>query len=95
MPSLNIRQLRDTRRLKAWLEQGETIELRERNRPIGRIVPEKVFSALQERFATPAPAGEDHLVEDLLEIGRCTARLPILEAGTPEELLYDEHGAPK
>jgi antitoxin (DNA-binding transcriptional repressor) of toxin-antitoxin stability system len=39
MPSVNIRQLRDTRRLKAWLQQGKTVELRERDRLIGRIVP--------------------------------------------------------
>ena len=41
MPSMNIRQLRDTRRLKAWLRAGNTVELRERDRVIGHIVPEK------------------------------------------------------
>ena len=41
MPSVNIRQLRDTRRLKAWLRAGKTVELRERERLIARIVPEK------------------------------------------------------
>jgi antitoxin (DNA-binding transcriptional repressor) of toxin-antitoxin stability system len=41
MPSINIRQLRDTRRLKAWLRKGSTVELRERDRVIARIVPEK------------------------------------------------------
>ncbi len=40
MPSVNIRQLRDTRRLKAWLRAGKSVELRERNRVIARIVPE-------------------------------------------------------
>jgi antitoxin (DNA-binding transcriptional repressor) of toxin-antitoxin stability system len=40
MPSVNIRQLRDTRRLKAWLRTGKTVELRERDRVIARIVPE-------------------------------------------------------
>jgi antitoxin (DNA-binding transcriptional repressor) of toxin-antitoxin stability system len=39
MNSVNIRQLRDTRRLKAWLRAGETVELRERDRVIARIVP--------------------------------------------------------
>jgi len=39
MHSLNIRQLRDTRRLKAWLRAGNTVELRERDRVIARIVP--------------------------------------------------------
>jgi len=41
MPSINIRQLRDTRQLKAWLRKGNTVELRERDRVIARIVPEK------------------------------------------------------
>ena len=39
MHSVNIRQLRDTRRLKALLRSGETVELRERDRVIARIVP--------------------------------------------------------
>lgn len=41
MPSVNIRQLRDTKKLKAWLRAGKTVELRERNKLIARIVPEK------------------------------------------------------
>jgi len=45
---VNMRQLRDTRQLKAWLQAGKTVELRERDRVIGRIVPEK----------SPEPAGE-------------------------------------
>lgn len=40
MPSVNIRQLRDTKRLKAWLRAGKTVELREREKLIARIVPE-------------------------------------------------------
>jgi antitoxin (DNA-binding transcriptional repressor) of toxin-antitoxin stability system len=35
-----MRQLRDTRRLKEWLRSGETVELRERDRVVGHIVPE-------------------------------------------------------
>ena len=42
MPSVNIRQLRDTRRLKAWLRAGKTVELRERDQLIARIVPEGI-----------------------------------------------------
>jgi len=38
---MNMRQLRDTRRLKAWLKAGKTVELRDRDRVIGRIVPER------------------------------------------------------
>jgi antitoxin (DNA-binding transcriptional repressor) of toxin-antitoxin stability system len=40
MLSVNIRQLRQTRRLKAWLKAGKTVELCERDRVIGHIVPE-------------------------------------------------------
>jgi hypothetical protein len=42
MHSMNIRQLRDTRKLKTWLRAGQTVELRERERVIARIVPEKI-----------------------------------------------------
>jgi antitoxin (DNA-binding transcriptional repressor) of toxin-antitoxin stability system len=41
MPSVNMRQLRDTKKLKSWLRAGKTVELRERDRLIARIVPEK------------------------------------------------------
>ena len=41
MPSVNLRQLRDTRQLKAWLNAGKTVELRERNRKLALIDPEK------------------------------------------------------
>jgi antitoxin (DNA-binding transcriptional repressor) of toxin-antitoxin stability system len=40
MPSINIRELRDTRQLLTWLEAGEVVELRKRNRIVARIVPE-------------------------------------------------------
>ncbi len=49
MPSINIRQLRDTPRLKAWLRAGKTVELRERNRLIGKIVPERPSAAKRAR----------------------------------------------
>ena len=42
MHSVNLRQLRDTRQLKAWLKAGETVELRERDKVLGRIVPEEL-----------------------------------------------------
>jgi antitoxin (DNA-binding transcriptional repressor) of toxin-antitoxin stability system len=40
MPAMNMRELRDTRKLKALLRAGKSVELRDRNRVIGRIVPE-------------------------------------------------------
>ncbi len=39
--SINLRQLRDTKRLKALLKAGKTVELRERDRVLARIVPER------------------------------------------------------
>jgi hypothetical protein len=45
MPSVNIRELRDTRRLKAWLRAGKTVELRERQQVIGRFVWAQVQAA--------------------------------------------------
>jgi antitoxin (DNA-binding transcriptional repressor) of toxin-antitoxin stability system len=48
MPSVNIRELRDTKRLKAWLRAGKTVELRERDEVIARIVPQ----------ASPLPPGD-------------------------------------
>jgi len=39
MPTINLRELRDTRTLKAWLSAGQTVELRERDRVLASIVP--------------------------------------------------------
>ena len=50
MPNVNIRQLRDTRKLKAWLRAGKTVELRDRNKVIARIVP-----AEQHETTVPLP----------------------------------------
>jgi hypothetical protein len=36
----DIRQLRDTKRLKAWLRTGKTVELRDRDEVVARIIPE-------------------------------------------------------
>jgi hypothetical protein len=40
MPSMNMRELRDTKKLKTWLRSGKTVELRDRNKLIAKIVPE-------------------------------------------------------
>jgi antitoxin (DNA-binding transcriptional repressor) of toxin-antitoxin stability system len=40
--SINLRELRNTRQLKAWLKAGKTVELRERDTVLARIVPETV-----------------------------------------------------
>ena len=41
MPSVNIRQLRDSKRIKEWLRTGKTVIVRDRNTVIGRLVPEQ------------------------------------------------------
>lgn len=41
MPTVNMRGLRDTRQIGAWLRAGKSIEIRDRgHRLIGRITPE-------------------------------------------------------
>ena len=74
MPNVNIRQLRDTRQLKAWLRAGKTVELRERDTIIARIVPvaapEKTrkipdFAAMRkEIFGNRILPGADLLIEE-------------------------------
>ena len=74
MPSINIRQLRDTPRLKAWLRAGKTVELRERDKLIARIVPAALpakphkvpdFAAMRrEIFGDRILPGADLLIEE-------------------------------
>ena len=74
MLSVNTRQLRDTRRLKAWLRAGKTVELRERDRVIAHIVPAVSprqphewpdFAARQKAiFGDRILPGRDLLIED-------------------------------
>jgi antitoxin (DNA-binding transcriptional repressor) of toxin-antitoxin stability system len=74
MPSVNLRQLRDTRQIKAWLKAGETVEVRERNSVLGRIVPEKPmvqpvewpdFAARRKKiFGDRILPGADLLIEE-------------------------------
>lgn len=74
MPSVNIRQLRDTKRLKAWLRAGKTIELCDRNKRIARIVPDNDqqapakwpdFEARRKKiFGNRVLPGADLLIEE-------------------------------
>jgi antitoxin (DNA-binding transcriptional repressor) of toxin-antitoxin stability system len=71
---MNIRQLRETRRLKSLLRAGKTVELRDRNRVIAHIVPEKQeekpvkwpdFAArAKEIFGDRILPGADLLIEE-------------------------------
>ena len=74
MPNVNMRQLRNTRQLKAWLRAGKTVELHERDKVIGRIVPVSVpakplkypdFAAMRrEIFGDRVLPGADLLIEE-------------------------------
>jgi antitoxin (DNA-binding transcriptional repressor) of toxin-antitoxin stability system len=74
MPHVNIRQLRDTRRLKAWLRAGKTVELRDRDKLIARIVPVAPLAAprnlpdfaamRREIFGDRLLPGADLLIEE-------------------------------
>jgi antitoxin (DNA-binding transcriptional repressor) of toxin-antitoxin stability system len=74
MPTINIRELRDTKRLKAWLRAGKTVELRERDKVIARIVPQGSppppdnwpdFAAMRkEIFGDRILPGADLLIEE-------------------------------
>ena len=69
-----MRQLRDTKKLKAWLRAGKTVELRERDRVIARIVPQSPpkkrppmpdFAAIRkEIFGDRVLPGADLLIEE-------------------------------
>jgi antitoxin (DNA-binding transcriptional repressor) of toxin-antitoxin stability system len=71
---MNLRQLRDTRQLLVWLEAGEVVELRKRDRVVARIVPESPsiatiewpdFAArLKRNFGDKILPGADLLIEE-------------------------------
>jgi antitoxin (DNA-binding transcriptional repressor) of toxin-antitoxin stability system len=74
MASVNMRQLRDTKRLKALLRAGTIVELRERDQVIARIIPEKLdagtvkypdFAARRKKmFGDRVFSGADLLIQE-------------------------------
>ena len=74
MPSINLRQLRDTPQLMSWLEAGHVVELRKRNRIVARIVPETpqprevewpdFAKRLKRNFGDRILPGADLLIEE-------------------------------
>ena len=63
----------------------------------GETITEAVLVALRERLKRQqGRSGVRRLKEELLEIGRRCAALPVLDARSPEEILgYDEIGLPR
>ena len=74
MPSVNIRELRNTKQLKQWLRSGKKVELRDRSEIIGEIVPKNRrkstaqwpdFDALaKEIIGDRILSGSDLLIEE-------------------------------
>lgn len=75
MPSMNLRELRNTRQLKAWLKAGQVVELRERNTVLGRILPDRPIHATsralpdfetraKKNFGDQVLPGSDLLIEE-------------------------------
>lgn len=70
MPTMTLRELRNTRRLKSLVKAGETIELKDRNRTFAQIVPigkppgEKVWPDFEARLKKTFGRRVLHAVDD-------------------------------
>jgi antitoxin VapB len=63
----------------------------------GETITQAVVTSLRERLAREDRKSADNeaLLEEVLEIGRHCASLPILDKRSADEILgYDEHGLP-
>jgi antitoxin VapB len=63
----------------------------------GESITQTVITALRERLAREQRKDEaiDSLVEEIMDIGRHCAALPLLDVRSPDEIIgYDEHGLP-
>lgn len=64
----------------------------------GETITQAVIGALRERLVREQrkrQAAED-LVEEVMDVGRHCAALPLLDARSPDEIIgYDHHGLPK
>ena len=70
-------------------------ELAERT---GESITQAVITALRERLVREQRRDEaiDSLVDEVMDIGRHCAALPLLDARSPNEIIgYDEHGLPQ
>jgi antitoxin VapB len=64
----------------------------------GESITQTVIIALRERLAREQRKDEaiDSLVEEIMDIGRHCAALPLLDARSPDEIIgYDERGLPQ
>jgi antitoxin (DNA-binding transcriptional repressor) of toxin-antitoxin stability system len=94
MPSITLSQLRDTRRLRAWLRAGKTVELRERSRVIAHIIPVKEDDGRRAQGSTSRNPSRK-LKRAIDKILRRVDRLPMLDDRSPNEIIgYDKDGLP-
>jgi len=70
---------------------------RELAQKTGETITEAVIKALQDRLLREQGRRlEPDLAEELLEIGRRCAALPVLDPRSADEIIgYDEHGVPR
>jgi len=71
---------------------------RELTRRTGESITQAVITALRERLVREQRKDEatDSLVDEIMDIGRHCAALPLLDARSPDEIIgYDEHGLPQ
>jgi antitoxin VapB len=64
----------------------------------GESITQAVITALRERLAREQRKNEavDMLVEEVMDIAKHCAALPLLDARSPDEIIgYDEHGLPR
>jgi antitoxin VapB len=64
----------------------------------GETITQAVITALRERLTREQRKAEaiENLVEDVMDIGRHCAALPLLDARSADEIIgYDEHGLPQ
>ena len=67
-------------------------------RRTGETITQAVITALRERLARQQHSEQaiESLIEDIMDIGRHCAALPLLDARPPDEIIgYDEHGLPQ
>jgi hypothetical protein len=92
MPSITLSQLRDTRRLRAWLRAGKTVELCERKRVIAHMIPLKEDDGPKVQDSSGGNPSRK-LKRALDKILRRVDRLPVLDDRSPDEIIgYDKDG---
>jgi antitoxin VapB len=67
-------------------------------RSTGETITQAVITALRERLAREQRKDEaiENLVEEIMDIGRHCASLPLLDKRSADEIIgYDEHGLPQ